>query len=131
VPLSLGQQRLLFLQQLYPENPFYHYAEAYKFKGKLEVESLVKSFEIAAHRHDVLRTKIVFENGRAFQRVNDKPLFEIAEHDLRSFPETELKKVSRELAVQEARRSLESPDGYLTRLSILRVDFDDASYHCG
>ena len=125
VPLSLGQQRLLFLQQLYPENPFYHYAEAYKFKGKLEVESLIKSFEIAAHRHDVLRTKIVFENGRAFQQVNDTPLFEIAEHDLRSLPEIELKKVSRELAVQEARRSLESPDGYLTRLSILRLKDDE------
>ena len=88
VPLSLGQQRLLFLQQLYPENPFYHYADAYKFKGKLDVESLVKSFEIAAQRHDILRTKVVFENGRAFQQVNDKPLFEISEHDLRGLPET-------------------------------------------
>ena len=53
VPLSFGQQRLLFLQQLYPENPFYHYAEAYRFKGKLEVESLIKSFYIAAQRHEI------------------------------------------------------------------------------
>src|SRR5688572_25990666 len=114
-PLSLGQQRLLFLQQLYPENPFYHYAEAYKFKGKLYVESLVKSFEIAAQRHDILRTKVVFENGRAFQQVNDKPLFEIAEFDLRNLPETDRGKVSQELAVREARKSLESPDGYVIR----------------
>ena len=71
VPLSLGQQRLLFLQQLYPGNPFYHYAEAYKFKGKLEVESLIKSFKIVAQRHDILRTKAVIENGRAIQQVND------------------------------------------------------------
>src|SRR6188768_1379949 len=76
VPLSLGQQRLLFLQQLYPENPFYHYADAYRFQGNLNVESLIKSFEIAAKRHDILRTKVVFENGRAFQQVNDKPLLE-------------------------------------------------------
>ncbi len=125
VPLSLGQQRLLFLQQLYPENPFYHYAEAYNFKGKLEVESLIKSFYIAAHRHDILRIKVVFENGRAFQQVNDKPLFEISEHDLRSLPESELEKVSRDLAIKEARRSLESPDGYLTRISILRLKEDE------
>jgi amino acid adenylation domain-containing protein len=124
VPLSLGQQRLLFLQQLYPENPFYHYAEAYKFKGKLDIESLIKSFEIAAQRHDILRTKVVLENGQAFQQVNDTPLFEISEHDLRSLPETKLEKVYRDLAINEARRSLESPDGYLTRVSILRLKED-------
>jgi amino acid adenylation domain-containing protein len=125
VPLSLGQQRLLFLQQLYPENPFYHYAETYKFKGKLEIESLIKSFEIAAQRHDILRTKIVFEYGQAFQQVNDKLLFEITEHDLRGFPETELENVYLNLAIQEARKSLESPDGYLTRISILRLKDDE------
>src|SRR5688500_8090367 len=73
VPLSLGQQRLLFLQQLYPENPFYHYADAYKFKGKLSVESLIQSFEFAAQRHEILRTKVLFENGQAFQQVSNKP----------------------------------------------------------
>ena len=125
VPLSLGQQRLLFLQQLYPENPFYHYSDAYKFKGNLSVECLVKSFEIAAKRHDILRTKVVFENGRAFQQVNDKPLFEISEHDLRGLPETELETVYRDLAIQEARKSLESPDGYLTRISVLRLKDDE------
>ena len=125
VPLALGQQRLLFLQQLYPENPFYHYAEAYKFKGKLYVDSLVKSFKITAQRHDILRTKVVFENGRAFQQVNDEPLFEISEHDLRGFPETEVEKVYRDLAIKEARKSLESPDGYLTRFSIFRLKEDE------
>ncbi|MHA4844098.1 non-ribosomal peptide synthetase [Flavitalea antarctica] len=125
VPLSLGQQRLLFLQQLYPENPFYHYADAYRFKGKLDVERLVKSFEIAAQRHDVLRTKVVFEDGRAFQQVNGNPLFEVSEHDLRDLPETELEKVYRDVAIREARKSLESPDGYLTRISILRLKEDE------
>lgn len=125
VPLSFGQQRLLFLQQLYPENPFYHYADAYKFKGKLSVESLIKSFEIAAQRHHILRTKVVFENGRAFQQVNNRPLLEISEHDLRGLPETELETVYRDLAIQEAQKSLESPDGYLTRISILRLTEDE------
>jgi amino acid adenylation domain-containing protein len=125
VPLSLGQQRLLFLQQLYAENPFYHYADAYRFKGKLSVQSLVKSFEIAGQRHDILRTKVVSENGRAFQQINDKPLFEIAEHDLRGLTETGLEKVYRDLAIKEARKPLESPAGYVTRISILRLKEDE------
>lgn len=121
VPLSLGQQRLLFLQQLYPENPFYHYADAYRFNGKLDVECLVKSFEIVAQRHDVLRTKVVMENGRAIQQVNDKSLLQISEHDVRNISEAERVKIAQELAVSEARKSLESPDGYLFRISILRL----------
>lgn len=125
VPLSMGQQRLLFLQQLYPENPFYHYADIYRFKGKLDVGSLIKSFEIAAERHNILRSKVVFENGKAFQEINDKPLFEISEHDLRSLPITEVEKIYQSLAVQEARKPLDSPNGYLTRLSFLRLKEDE------
>jgi amino acid adenylation domain-containing protein len=125
VPLSLGQQRLLFLQQLYPENPFYHYADAYKFKGKLDVECLVKSFEIAAQRHEILRTKVEYEDGRAFQQVNDKPLFEISEHDLRGLPQPGLEKTYRDHAIKEARKSLESPGGYVTRISILRLEVEE------
>lgn len=125
VPLSLGQQRLFFLQQLYPENPFYHYAEAYTFKGKLDVESFIKSFEICAQRHDILRTKVLVENGQAFQQVNDKPLFEISQHDLSVLPETQRQKVAQELAVSEARKSLESPEGYLIRISILQLKEDE------
>lgn len=125
VPLSLGQQRLLFLQQLYPENPFYHYADAYKFKGKLDVGSLIKSYEIAAQRHDVLRTKAVIEDGRAIQQITDKPLFEISEYDLRHLPESAREKRLQELAVSEARKPLESPDGYIMRISILRLKTEE------
>lgn len=125
VPLSLGQQRLLFLQQLYPENPFYHYADAYKFKGKLDVENLIRSFEFAAQRHDVLRTKAVIKDGVAIQQVNAKPLLEISKFDLRNLPETDREKASRDLAVTEARKSLESPEGYLIRISILRLQEEE------
>ncbi|NTS40744.1 amino acid adenylation domain-containing protein [Flavisolibacter sp. BT320] len=125
VPLSLGQQRLLFLQQLYPENPFYHYAEAYKFKGKLEVKYLIKSFEIAAQRHHILRTKVVIENGQAFQKVNENLLVDVSEHDLWNLPQTEIEKVCQDLAINEARKSLESPDGYMTRLAIMRLKEDE------
>ncbi|RYG54799.1 MAG: amino acid adenylation domain-containing protein [Chitinophagaceae bacterium] len=125
VPLALGQQRLLFLQQLYPENPFYHYADAYRFKGKLNVGYLIKSFEIAAQRHEILRAKVAFENGQAFQQINEKPLFEISEHDLRGIPTEEVEAVARNLAINEARKSLESPNGYLIRFSILWLKEDE------
>ena len=121
IPLSLGQQRLLFLQHLYPENPFYHYCETYKFKGNLNLDSLLKSFEIVAKRHDILRTKVVIEDGQAFQQKNDNVLFEVSEYDLKNLSESEQKKNCKDLIKEEARKSLDSPDGYLTRISILHL----------
>ena len=125
VPLSSGQQRLLFLQQLYPENPFYHYADAYKFKGKLDIDSLIKSFETIALRHSILRTKVIVENGQAFQKTNDSPLFEITEHDLRDVADADIEKVFKDLAIKEANKLLDSPDGYLTRISFLHLKDDE------
>jgi amino acid adenylation domain-containing protein len=68
-PLSHGQERLWLLQQLYPENPFYNYAHAYHFKGKLNVEVLIQSFHEIAQRHDVLRTNFQKEETQIVQKV--------------------------------------------------------------
>ena len=38
--LSKGQQRLWFLQQLYPNNSFYNHAESYTMLGDLNIELL-------------------------------------------------------------------------------------------
>lgn len=62
IPLSRGQERLWLLQQLYPDNPFYQYAHAYRFKGPLNVDVLLASFQLVAQRHEVLRTTFKEEN---------------------------------------------------------------------
>ena len=119
IPLSSGQKRLLFLQQLHPNNPFYHYAETYRFKGKLVLEHLIKSFKIVAERHEILRTKVYIENGQAFQQINDKPIFEILEYDLRNVNKTDKENIYQELALKDVRKPLETSDGYLIRMSVL------------
>lgn len=63
VPLSKGQQRIWFLQQLYPDNPFYNYSEALSFKGKLNIAlfrtALAKVFEDV----DILRSYYPWSMG--------------------------------------------------------------------
>ncbi len=71
-PLSRGQQRLWLLQQLYPDNPFYQYAHAYRFKGNLNIKALLSSFQMVAQRHAVLRTNFSETENGTVQVVHAK-----------------------------------------------------------
>lgn len=86
VPLSKGQQRIWFLQQLYPDNPFYNYSEALSFKGKLNIAlfraALAKVFEDV----DILRSYYPVVDGSPVLKIADCPP-EIKEVDLSSLSE--------------------------------------------
>ncbi|MET0417100.1 MAG: amino acid adenylation domain-containing protein, partial [Actinoplanes sp.] len=56
LPLSYPQQRLWFLDQLIPGNPFYNLPAAYRLQGPLDVEALHRTVTDIVHRHEVLRT---------------------------------------------------------------------------
>lgn len=83
IPLSFGQERLWFLQQLYPNNPFYHYAETYKLKGQLDADSLQQSFEHLTQRYEILRSNFQVVNGKAIQIVQPSASVFIERIDLR------------------------------------------------
>ncbi len=55
-PASFAQQRLWFLAQLAPENPFYTVPAAVRLTGKLRVDVLERAFNEILDRHEILRT---------------------------------------------------------------------------
>lgn len=63
VPLSREQKRLWFLQQLFPDNPFYNYSELYCLKGDLQVAQFEQSIRIIEEKHDILRATFKVEEG--------------------------------------------------------------------
>jgi len=69
VPLSNGQKRLWFLQQLYPNNPFYNYSEIYTFKGRIDIENLFKSIQYIYDEQDILRSTYHIKNGAPIQQI--------------------------------------------------------------
>ena len=125
IPLSLGQQRLLFLQQLYPENPFYNYADAYRFRGDLRVDDLIRSFEIVARKHEILRANFKTRDGKVVQEINESPAVDVSDYDLRDFNDEIRFEKARKLAIEEARKPFDLGDGSLTRVSILCLADDD------
>lgn len=58
-----GQQRLWFLQQQFPDSPFYQYGHLYHIKGSLNTEQLQQSLNFLVTRHEILRTN--FEETEA------------------------------------------------------------------
>src|SRR5437667_6920395 len=97
VPLSFAQQRLWFLEQLEPGNPFYNIASALDITGKLGVAMLQRSFNELIRRHEILRTVFAASDGEPIQIINDPaplPLFCI---DLSSLSDTRRMHEARQL----------------------------------
>ncbi|PKA96766.1 amino acid adenylation domain-containing protein [Flavobacteriaceae bacterium MAR_2009_75] len=86
IPLSSGQQRIWFLQQLYPDNPFYNYSEVISFEGNLNVEHLKASLNKIFKDHAILRSFYPMVNGSPVLRISEK-LPKIQNIDLSDFEE--------------------------------------------
>ena len=69
LPLSFAQQRLWFLEQLEPGNPFYNMPTAVRLQGALDVPALSAALNEIVRRHETLRTSIITEEGKARQII--------------------------------------------------------------
>src|SRR5690606_34041823 len=70
VPLSFSQERLWFIDQL-EGSVHYHLPWVMRLKGKLNIEALTYSFQEIVKRHEILRTVVKEEDGKAYQEVLD------------------------------------------------------------
>ncbi|GAA1591054.1 non-ribosomal peptide synthetase [Actinoplanes couchii] len=126
LPLSFPQQRLWFLDQLIPGNPFYNLPAAYRLLGPLDVEALHRTVTAIVHRHEVLRT--VFpapSGGRPVQVVLPAgevpmPVIEVAGETA----EERLAEATR-ISSEEAARVFDLSAGPVFRATLLRISPTD------
>ncbi|WP_413173264.1 condensation domain-containing protein [Anabaena azotica] len=71
LPLCLAQERLWFLDQLEPGNPFYNVAIAIRLTGKLDEGILETSLNEIIKRHESLRTTFVPVDGKPVQVIHE------------------------------------------------------------
>lgn len=64
VPLSLSQERLLFLNETLPNKALYNIPFVFSLKGRLDIECLQKSLEELTDRHEILRFR--------FKKIDEK-----------------------------------------------------------
>ena len=56
LPLSFSQQRLWFLNQWEPANPFYNLPSMLRLSGRLDLAVLYRTLLEVVRRHEILRT---------------------------------------------------------------------------
>lgn len=119
-PLSFGQQRLLFLQQLQPDNPFYNYADIYELNGKLELDYLLESFKNIVARHSILRTTYHIEEKEVVQKINSEAKFDYNFFDVSELAIEIQEQEAKDLAIRISHKPFYLDQGPLISINLIK-----------
>jgi natural product biosynthesis luciferase-like monooxygenase protein/amino acid adenylation domain-containing protein len=127
LPLSFGQRRLWFIEQLEPGRSTHHVPAAIRLRGRCDVDALAASFTDLVRRHEALRTHFPIREGEPHQEIAaaDACAFTLATEDLREFPAAEREARARVRAVEEVAIPFDLKNGPLLRARLLRLADDD------
>jgi len=123
--LSFAQERLWFVHQLEPQNPFYNIAVAVRITGPLNVAAIEQSINEISRRHEVLRTTCSTIDGHPVQVIAPDASFVLPVVDLRGLPKPGREDKGLELATQEARRPFDLAHGPVCRTTLLWLGEED------
>jgi amino acid adenylation domain-containing protein len=129
-PLSFAQERLWFLAQLEPDNPFYNSPLAIRIQGALDRDALAGALQDIVDRHDVLRTAFVADGGRPRQVVRDVAPFVLMHERIGPEPKspspqaarTSIDSLIHERARREAAKPFDLANPPLLRAVLLALD---------
>ncbi|HEY0735908.1 MAG TPA: condensation domain-containing protein, partial [Herpetosiphonaceae bacterium] len=127
-PLSFGQQRLWFLDQLMPDDLSYVIPLAVRLSGRLNHDALNRSLRALIQRHEILRT--TFAQGADLQPVQviappQPESVVVPQIDLRDWPLSERHALAQRRATSEIRQAFNLATGPLLRSTLLRLDDDE------
>lgn len=121
LPLSFGQERLWFLDQLDPGSPAYNIAWTVRLTGPLNRTALRAALDLLIARHEPLRSSFPAVAGRPQQRIAPAAALPLVEFDLHTAEETELQA---ELT-RRARAPFDLANGPLVRAVLVRRSADE------
>src|SRR4051794_15194802 len=124
-PLSFAQQRLWFLNQMAPGNPFYNLHAAVPFSLPLNTEALRQALNEIVRRHESLRTTFDTLDGRPVQLVAPELSLGLPVVDLAHLPGRDQEHEVVRLATEESQRPFDLARGPLIRTTLLRSSSND------
>jgi amino acid adenylation domain-containing protein/non-ribosomal peptide synthase protein (TIGR01720 family) len=119
LPLSFAQQRLWFLDQLEPNNPFYNIPVGVQLNGPLNVDALKLSFNEIVRYHETLRTSFKVVNGQPAQVIRPTYAPALPLVDLRELDDSQREAEAHRLAVAEAQRPFDLAGDQLFRNALI------------
>src|SRR5262249_17253105 len=121
LPLSFAQQRLWFLDQLAPNNPFYNVAGAMKLAGKLDLAALERAINEIVRRHEVLRTRFEVIEGEPVQVITKWEPRRLEVEDLSCLTREEREEKVRRITREESGRGFDLSRGPLLRTKVIEL----------
>ncbi len=121
LPLSFGQERVWFLEQLQPESLFYNVLERFRFRGALNADALRRGIELLWARHEVLRTRFPMVGDRPVQRIAPPGPWSLPVVDLRALEPAVREAEARRLMTALAKTPFDLSAGPLLRTTLYRV----------
>ncbi|WP_270171316.1 non-ribosomal peptide synthase/polyketide synthase [Paenibacillus sp. SYP-B4298] len=121
LPLSYAQQRLWFLDQLEPNNPFYNIYAALRLEGELDIEALERSLAELIQRHEVFRTTFAAAGGESQQLISQDSSFRLDITALDEMDEAERSEAVARISMEEAGRPFDLERDRLLRIQLLKL----------
>ncbi|MCP4689935.1 MAG: amino acid adenylation domain-containing protein [Desulfobacterales bacterium] len=122
LPISFGQRRLWFLDQIEGESAHYNEFAARTIRGPLEIDVLARCLTEILRRHEALRATFSLENGGPVQRIAPPAPASLEVNDWRlkagDWKWAEIRRV----AAREAQRPFDLSRGPLFRASVTRME---------
>jgi amino acid adenylation domain-containing protein len=125
LPLSFGQERLWFLDQLEPDNASYNVPAAVRLAGRLRVPALAQAISEVLRRHEILRTTFPTVAGSPRQVIAPPREVSLDALDLGPLSADEREAAVQREAAAEAQRPFDLAAGPLVRARLLRLTDDD------
>jgi amino acid adenylation domain-containing protein/FkbM family methyltransferase len=124
-PLSLGQERLWFLEQLDPGNIAYNMVAALRLKGQINKITLEQSLNEIVRRHEVLRTTFPTENGQPVQVISSSLILRLPVVEVGNSSEVQREEEAQRVTAEEAQCPFDLVRGPLLRTKLLQLSNDE------
>ncbi|MGW7199935.1 amino acid adenylation domain-containing protein [Streptomyces chryseus] len=119
--MSLEQQRLWYLDRLYPGSASYLLPAAFRLSGPLDIQALEGAFDQLIHRHETLRTTFRADDTGFYQMICEAAPFTLPVTDLACFDaQTAQSELVKHLAA-ESTTPMALTSGGLMRAALLRL----------
>jgi len=121
IPLSFAQQRLWFIDRLFPGSPEYNIARAVRLVGSVRLAVLAASLGEVVRRHSALRTTFAEVDGQPVQHIAPDLAVPLPLIDLQALPRELREPEAWRVALGDARRPFDLGRGPLLRVMLLRL----------
>lgn len=120
-PLSFAQQRIYFLQNLFPDRTDYNMPFSLKLTGSVQIDVLKECLQKIVDQQESLRTVFVEVDEEVKQVILPKINLEIPDYDLTLLSETEQMKKLQHLYQEEEKHVFDLEKGPLFRVKLIHL----------